>query len=132
MLADSIPCFASCLAQGMQSPDVATSPRFAARARSVCVQAEDESDATYAIERLAERSVDDELGATIDHDLMLLNIAIVGVGLYTFVALSRLRDGFIGMRLTLTVRGTSSQRSERCPSTIVTVRANLSIVSGAC
>jgi hypothetical protein len=92
------------------------------------VQAEDESDATYAIERLAERSIDDELGATIDHDLMLLNFAIVGVGLYTFFAISRLRDGFVGMRLTLTARGATIQPSMQVPSTMVAVRVDHPIV----
>lgn len=69
------------------------------------LEAETESDATFTIARFTSRSFEDEFGSTIDGDLQLLQVAIIGIALYTYIAISNCRDGCVGSRLALTIGG---------------------------
>jgi hypothetical protein len=69
------------------------------------MQNQELTDMEYAIDRYAERSLDDELGGVINGDIIMLQVAICAIGLYTCIALSDCRDGFVGWRLWLTMRG---------------------------
>eukprot|EP00892_Ulva_mutabilis_P011134 jgi/Ulvmu1/8393/UM042_0100.1 len=69
------------------------------------LEAEGEADAVYTVARFTTRSFEDEFGSTIDGDLQLLQVAIIGIVVYTYVAISNSRDGFVGSRLALTIGG---------------------------
>lgn len=69
------------------------------------LEAETEADSTYTIARFTARSFEDEFGGTIDGDLQLLQVAIIGIALYTYIAISNCRDGCVGSRLALTIGG---------------------------
>jgi hypothetical protein len=69
------------------------------------VQTQDKELKGFDVERLAARSFDDEFGGTINNDLFLLQAAIAGIILYTYIAVSDCRDGCVGSRLLLTLGG---------------------------
>lgn len=70
------------------------------------MQAETEADETYTLARFTSRSFEDEFGSTLDGDLQLLQVAIIGIAVYTYIAISNCRDGCVGSRLALTIGGT--------------------------
>lgn len=72
------------------------------------MQAEGDADETFTIARFTTRSFEDEFGSTIDGDLQLLQVAIIGIALYTYIAISNCRDGCVGSRLALTIGGSPS------------------------
>ena len=67
----------------------------------------DKADDTWHVQRMAGRSPDDEFGSTLDNDLMLLNVALLAIGLFTYVAISDWQNGFVGSRFLLTIGGTA-------------------------
>lgn len=69
------------------------------------VQAENERLADYEVVYFAGRSFDDEFGDSISNDVILLQVAIAAIGIYTMIQLSRCRDNFVGARITLTLLG---------------------------
>eukprot|EP00892_Ulva_mutabilis_P011135 jgi/Ulvmu1/8394/UM042_0101.1 len=69
------------------------------------LEAEGEADDTYTIARFTSRSFEDEFGSTLDGDLQLLQVAIIGIAVYTYIAISNSRDGFVGSRFALTIGG---------------------------
>lgn len=69
------------------------------------MQEEGEADEVHSISRFATRSFEDEFGSTIEGDLRLLQVAIVGILLYTYVAISDWRNGLVGSRFVLTMGG---------------------------
>lgn len=77
----------------------------AKRARGRVVQEQDEATEEFEITRLAGRSFDDEFGSTIDNDVLLLQAAILGIAIYTVLAISNCRDGCVGSRVLLTIGG---------------------------
>lgn len=85
--------------------NVCTSIDEYGRYMRVFVQEQDEADGIWHVRRLADRSFDDEFGGTIQNDLALLQIAIVCIVVYTYLAISNPRDGIVGSRLMLTFGG---------------------------
>lgn len=79
----------------------------------MCVQEEDGADGVHGVARFATRSFEDEFGSTIEGDIQLLQIAIVGILLYTYAAISNCRDNRVGSRFVLTVGGALSRRTQR-------------------
>eukprot|EP00892_Ulva_mutabilis_P011129 jgi/Ulvmu1/8389/UM042_0096.1 len=69
------------------------------------LEAQDEADEVHSIARFAMRSFADEFGSTIDGDLRLLQVAIIGILLYTYIAISDCRNGLVGSRFVLTMGG---------------------------
>ena len=57
---------------------------------------------------MAGRSADDEFGSTLDNDLMLLNIALLAIGIFTYAAISDWQNGCVGSRFLITVGGATS------------------------
>lgn len=69
------------------------------------MQDQDNADSVWHVRRLADRSFNDEFGGTIENDLALLQIAIVCIVVYTYLAISNQRDGIVGSRMMLTFGG---------------------------
>lgn len=68
------------------------------------------------------RSFDDEFGGTIDNDVALLQAAIIGIAIYTIIAISNCRDGCVGGRVLLTIGG-ALRRVHAAPSCVCATRA---------
>lgn len=65
----------------------------------------DEADDTWHVRRVAGRSHDDEFAGTLAADLRMLQVALVAIAGFTYVAISNCQDGFVGSRFLITVGG---------------------------
>lgn len=63
------------------------------------------ADSTWHVRRFAQRSFEDEFAGTLQGDLFMLQIALVAIVIYTYLAISNWRDGIVGSRLLLTAGG---------------------------
>lgn len=78
------------------------------------VQALEEGDEAYRYPRFAARSFSDEFGSTIDNDVLLLQVAVVAILIYTVSAISDCKDGCVGSRIALTIGGVLPHLGTAC------------------
>lgn len=80
-------------------------PDFYSHFFGMRMQELDDEDAGWHVHRAAGRSADDEFGGTVLADMLLLQVALIAIALFTFISISNWQDGCVGSRFLLTVGG---------------------------
>jgi hypothetical protein len=82
------------------------------------LQQADKNLPDYKIARQAERSFSDEFDSTLNGDIRLMQLAVLAIAVYTWVAISDSKNGCVGSRFLLTFGGAPAQPAGKGVQTV--------------